>query len=381
MATGHGLRQNLLIMLDEETGHGAGHAGGHSSDGHNGCCDDSCHGHANGNGHGSGHSHSCDHDHGGHSQHDHGGHSHGRARSSSLGCGGQEGAGSIWKDTNDWLRAHDPAECEAYGPCHVATADCADAGCDHSMLNSTTNVIAMVRANELIAMSRVNAILAITAVLYISVNLVCCILNSYDNDCYGEPHCDAATSAAEFHLLEFWSAFIFNTVDVFAISYSPKNLSNQYSNPTLLKLIVLFNVGISFCSCLLVSINLEKFEVLAHELEYTNELTITTFDALILFNLVRGRTHQLSMNTRTMWLASLGVVVVGSIAIIQLFIYNFSGWTADGDSLGERTAHYLEFVFGIASAGITFWFTMDNKMTADQRLAQMMYALPHGKPV
>jgi len=276
----------------------------------------------------------------------------------------------MWTNSLNWLRGHDPAECAIL---HHVSEDCEQTRFHPSELNSTTNVIVMVRANELIQMSRVNSILAITAVLFIAVNLVCIILNSYDNDCDpDDPHCSPATTPQFFHNLEFWATFVFNTVDVFAISYSPKNLSSQYGNPTLLKLVVLFNVGMSFVSCLLVVINLEKFEVLAHEMEYANELTITIFDATILFMLVHGRSHEPSNKSNTC-LSMLGLLAISMVSIIQLVIYNCSGWTADGDSKGEQTAHYFEFVFGIVSAGITFWFTMDNKMSADQRLRQIMY--------
>jgi len=345
---------------------------------------DNAHGHGGGHGHGHGHGHAaaqtamqahgsdccCTHSDAAPSQsyRPNGWPDHSTAQ------GG--GSGLSWKDSMDWLRMHDPAECTTSN--HLG-ADCEIARCDHSELTSTTNVIVMVRASELIAMSRVNSILAITAVLYIAVNLVCTILNSYDNDCDRSlPDCSPATTPQLFHNLEFWATFVFNTVDVFALSYSPKNLSNQYGNPTLLKIVVLFNVGMSFLACMLVAINLEKFEVLAHELEYTNELTITIFDATILLNLVRGRSHKSSDKSKANFLSALGLAVIAMVGVAQIVIYNCSGWTADGDSKGEQTAHYLEFAFGTASAGITFWFTMDNKMSADQRLRQIMYSTGSG---
>ena len=56
-----------------------------------------------------------------------------------------------------------------------------------------------------------------------------------------------------------------------------------------------------------------------------------------------------------------------------LGIYNLCGWTADGDSVGEQAAHYFEFCFGAASSVVTFWFTMDNKISAEKRLRQIIY--------
>lgn len=282
---------------------------------------------------------------------------------------------NLWNSSVEWLNSHDPSECPtpAY-QCRQAGADCEQARCDHNELVRTTNVTVMVRATELIAMSRMNSVLAISAVLYIGVNLVCAILNSYDNDCNPDkPTCSPATTPQFFHNLEFWATFGFNTVDVFALSYSPKNLSNQYSNPTLLKITVLFNVGLSFLASMLVAINLTKFEILSHEIEYLNEFTVWLFDALIFMNLTRGRSHGAIRSASFSWMSTVALVLVGLLVIAQLAIYNFSGWTDDGDSKGEQLAHYLEFVFGIASAVITFWFTMDNKMSADQRLRQLMY--------
>eukprot|EP00501_MAST-03F_sp_TOSAG23-6_P000689 GSMAST32.ASY1.ANO1.716.1 assembled CDS len=193
-------------------------------------------------------------------------------------------------------------------------------------------------------MASVNTLLAIISLLYIVVNVACAILNCFNNDCDPtELDCSPATTPFTFHALEFGATFVFNTVDVFALSYAPMTLSNQYRNPTLLKLVVLFNVCVSALAFLLVLINLHKFEIFSHELEYSNEVTIAIFDAIILLNLLEA---------------------------IQLSIYNFSGWK-DGKS--NVPAHFLEFFFGVVSAGITFWFTMDNKIVAEKRLRDIMY--------
>jgi len=278
-----------------------------------------------------------------------------------------------------WLRAHDPAECPSHDHvvnCGTCQSHCEMARCDHSELNVSTNIIVLARVNELTTMSRVNTLLALIAVLYIAMNIIGFILNSYDNSCKpsADPLCSPATSPQTFHNLEFWSAFVFNTVDLLALSYSPKKLSNQYDNPTTLKLIVLFNVGLSFCACMLVSINVEKFEILAHEMEYLNELTVSIFDVTILLSLIQGRAHRSDDTGIDQKLSMLSMCVATLIAVTQLGIYNFSGWTSSGDSKGETLSHKLEFSFGLISSVITFWFTMDNRMSADQRLRSIMYA-------
>lgn len=287
-----------------------------------------------------------------------------------------------WTQSIGWMRAHDPAECPNHDHVDhtVARPDpsCAQARCDHSTLNVSTNVIVLARVNELVTMSWVNTVLALAAVLYLVMNVIGIILNSYDNECdASELACHAATTPQIFHNLEFWSTFIFNTLDLLALTYSPKRLSNQYQHPSLLKLVVLLNVGMSFCSCLLITINLEKFEVVSHEIEYLNEVTVAVFDMVILLGLIRGRTHQTmsQQNDDSKWFG-LTFAAALSVAIVQLGVYNLNGWTADGDSKGERLAHYFEFAFGILTAGVAFWFTMDNRLTADQRLRAIMYEEP-----
>eukprot|EP00928_Gymnodinium_smaydae_P024648 TRINITY_DN19887_c0_g1_i1.p1 TRINITY_DN19887_c0_g1~~TRINITY_DN19887_c0_g1_i1.p1 ORF type:complete len:410 (+),score=15.32 TRINITY_DN19887_c0_g1_i1:51-1232(+) len=360
-------------------GHDNGHASGHG-DGHDhgirhgdGCC-----------GHSLGHGHA--HAHGINGAPERNGHARvaGAAACSQRSDGAASGT-SRWKNavrfddhlieplaqSVQWFNTHDPTECDH--SCAFPSV-CEQARCDHSQLNKTTNALVIVRAKELITMERVNTFLAILSVLYIAVCLVGALHNSYDNECDpAEKGCDRATSPQLFHNLEFGASFVFNIFDIMALSYSPRTLSNQYENPALLKMLVLFNVCISGGSLLLVAINLKKFEVLSHELEYSNELTIAIFDLVILFNLVRGRRHERSAEISETCVSSVIVLLALGVAGIQLGIYNLRGWTADGDSKGEQPAHYLEFAFGCLSAGITFWFTMDNKLSAEKRLRQIMY--------
>merc|ERR1719282_524530 len=97
------------------------------------------------------------------------------------------------------------------------------------------------------------------------------------------------------------------------------------------------------------------------------------FDMAILMGLLRGRAHQTTTEKDDSKWFGFTIVIALSVAISQLGVYNLYGWTDDGDSKGERLAHYFEFTFGIITAGITFWFTMDNRLTADQRLRAIMY--------
>lgn len=312
------------------------------------CCE---HGHGQGHGRGRVHGHAHD--------------SNALQRAYSPASPSQRSLVGSIKETVQWARAHDPVECEAM----EHERETGKTGqCDHSQLNATTNVLVLVRANELITIAHMNTVLAIVSVFFLAVNLVCILLNAYDCNPKA-PGCSPATTPIMFHTIEFGAAFVFNTVDVFALSYSPRTLSNQYQNPALLKLIVLFNVCVSLISFLLILINLQKFQVLAHELEYSNELTITLFNAVILVTLLRGRTH--AENESFVFMIAL--LVAGCVAAAQLCVYNLSGWTAGGNPVGEHNSHYVEFAFGSMSACITFWFTMDNKLSAEVRLREIMY--------
>jgi len=225
-------------------------------------------------------------------------------------------------------------------------------------------------------LSSVNLFLALGAVIYLAINIVCTVLNSYDNDCdLKDLSCHAATTPYVFHMLEFWATFFFNVLDVISLMYSPKQLKVIFWSPLLLKAIVFVNVSGSFVTALMVSINLHKFEVPSHELEYVNELTVALCDLIILTSLFRG-------------LGSGGGVLVGRqksslgwtiilicfaacVAVAQLAIYNGMGWVGN-ESNGEVAAHYCEFAFAIISAGITFWFTMDNKIIADTQIRSLV---------
>jgi hypothetical protein len=193
------------------------------------------------------------------------------------------------------------------------------------------------------------------------------LLNIYN--CAG---CEHVVSDIVFHNLEFWSTFVFNLVSMLAIFYSPKRLSNSYSNPAVLKIFVLSSICLTFVSSLLVSINLGKFEIVSHELEYVNELSMSMIDIFILRALLGTRGVDPS-EAETVRGSGVVTLLLGTVvAAVQLGIYNFSGWN-DGESNGEQLAHFFEFAFGIFSAGVTFWFTVDSKLLADKRLAELMY--------
>ena len=99
--------------------------------------------------------------------------------------------------------------------------------------------------------------------------------------------------------------------------------------------------------------SLEYFEIVSHEIEYINEVTMSFVDIVLLWSLcgIEGQTS-------TVWMAC----IASLISLVQLAVYNCMGRTEDGDMVGEVPAHFLEFSFEIISSLIAFWFCMDNKV-------------------
>jgi len=226
----------------------------------------------------------------------------------------------------------------------------------------------LVDVQHLRSVSLTNLILAILSVLYLAVNIACLVLNGYDKE---EGTEDPVMTYRNFHLMEFWATFIFNIVQVIALLYSPKKSGDLFSSPLFLKVVIFVNVGVTFISALLVTINTEVFENPSHELEYSNEVTMSLVDLVFLVSLIRNASGD-PERKKTDFLPSVFVVVASiAISLIQLGIFNLMGWE-NGESKGETLSHYFEFVFEAISASITFWFVMDNRFLAETMIDHIM---------
>jgi hypothetical protein len=125
---------------------------------------------------------------------------------------------------------------------------------------------------------------------------------------------------------------------------------------------------------LLVWSNLEIFEMWAHEIEYSNELSMSFVDLVLLWSLTKHGKDNTKLKFRLADTGSGIYLVAGAIviAIVQLLIYNGMGYTSTGDLAGEHLAHYCEFAFEVISALIAFWFSVDNKFVADKEIFEIM---------
>ena len=123
----------------------------------------------------------------------------------------------------------------------------------------------------------------------------------------------------------------------------------------------MFDIMSTFIAAILVTFNLDVFEVPAHEIEFSNELTLALVSIIFLRSLTRGRDEK-------------GVLVASLLAIcaplFQLAVYN------SPLKYGEQYAHAVEFTFGAANCFVTFWFCLDNWFVAEEELRCIKYGDP-----
>ena len=300
-----------------------------------------------------------------------------------------------------------------------------DECCEHlKPLRKETNILVLVRLNDLKFLRDVNIWLAIGATAYFGVNVVCTVLNSFSRgewpgeaECTLNPSDCPVTTDQIFHRTEFGTTWLFSIIEVLAIIYSP---DRQFEAELLLKFLVFWNVAASFVPAMLVFINLEMFEVPSHQLEYANGFAMAGVDMLMGIQLMREyrkavlqhQEHKLDPGARRsrceapakpsfckgMVIPALMGLIPLSVTAAMLAVYNGMGitepcdqaepevinaWTEQGltyplnydswtgtyqncsldpytgklpqERNGEQAAHYLEFVFEMISAGITFW--------------------------
>ena len=242
-------------------------------------------------------------------------------------------------------------------------------------INQSTNILLVSRLQSLQSMSNANFMISLFCLIYFGINVTlfycnyCIDKNSVDKNSVDDK--DPPISDEAFHLIEFWATFLFTIVEAFAIIQTPKALITIYENPLVLKVILFINIVATLVPALLVTINLEDFEVLSHELEYLNEITMSFVDLVFFYSLCKKPNQDTAASDD---LSSMYVAIGACfIAIIQLGLYNGFGQNEDGDMNGERLAHYIEFIFACISSTITFLFSLDNMFVTDKEISEILY--------
>ena len=168
-------------------------------------------------------------------------------------------------------------------------------------------------------------------------------------------------SPLQFHIYEFWAGFLFACIEATSLIFTPRALATVSKRPGLLRTVLMFDIMSTFIAAVLVTFNLDVFEVPAHEIEFSNELTLALVNIIFLRSLARGRGEK-------------GVLVASLLAIcaplFQLAVYN------SPLKYGEQYAHAVEFTFGAANCFVTFWFCLDNWFVAEEELRCIKYGDP-----
>ena len=149
-------------------------------------------------------------------------------------------------------------------------------------INTSSNVLLLYRMNELQHLGRVNFGLAVGTLLYLATNVVLFTFNAMDrnDDECGDPEgikyarCGSPVSPLQFHIYEFWAGFLFACIEATSLIFTPRALATVSKRPGLLRTVLMFDIMSTFIAAVLVTFNSDVFEVPAHEIEFSNELTL-----------------------------------------------------------------------------------------------------------
>ena len=285
--------------------------------------------------------------------------------------------------------------------------------------NRTSNVIALFRLQQLQHLASTNFFFAVLSLIYLGVNLALIVFNYLSDDCTGrgiksqriksadqhsifEAQCGSPISVFTFHTLEFTATFFFSVLQACALLYSCNGARGAPSTtPGQLRFVMFFSVGVSFIPALLIWINMEAFETAAHEIEYANEVTMSSIDIVLFLAIMRTNNKASNANdvgndakkgydtknnsksscfrcsdtgSRTGSNGFCIAFVALCVALAQLWVYNARGVDEKtGERHGEKDAHYLEFVFEVISATITFFFCMESRRVAELEISRIVY--------
>ena len=256
-------------------------------------------------------------------------------------------------------------------------------------INFSNNVLLAYRAEILKGISWSNFIAAILCLVYCGLNIALIYFN-YMNSWMKSVGEEPPVNKYVFHLSEFWGTFGFSLVEVFAIMQTPKHIVATVNNPRILKILLFINVVATFIPAFMVTVNLDRFEILSHELEYCSEISMSFLELILLWSLIRRNrvpVGTILMTTDCDSNSDQDIQIYGNdsriainfsfislgVSMLQLGIYNGMGQTRTGGMRGEVPAHHCEFLFEIISSIITCWFTLDNMLIADDELTAILF--------
>lgn len=159
--------------------------------------------------------------------------------------------------------------------------------------------------------------------------------------------------------------------------YSPRTEGVLTKFPEVLKITLGLNVGLALVSATLVAVNLERFEVISHQIEYAHSTLAAMVDVILIISLVRAEDGvvETKLGSRKTWVQNAGFVFAAmcvAASAIQIGLYNGLGYDEEGYPAGETPAHYVEFSFDFLSANILYWFCIDNAFRIDVEQTKVM---------
>lgn len=217
--------------------------------------------------------------------------------------------------------------------------------------------------SQLIGKRHLLMIYVFALLVYVGVNIALLGSNFKDQDIIEENYFKA------FHYISFWGFFFFTFVEAgVLITTGIVSWNNR-----LLSTMVLFNVMATFATALLISIDIEIYEVATHYMEYTVQVTISAVNLIFLNTYVQSASPESFVyKYQTVEVVVLCMVLVFSI--FQLSLYAGYPVTRIG---GERAAHFAEFVTEIFNGMFALLFAALSYSDVDKQLEEHQAAMKY----
>ena len=137
------------------------------------------------------------------------------------------------------------------------------------VLNDSHNLLLGVQLAELERYSRTNLYASFAALVYVAIEITLLILHSL-RVWFAVHNGNGEMWEKTFHCIEFWSAAMFNVITGVVLHNSTSDTFHELARkwPVFINRLALLNIVTSFVAALLVSIDLEYFEILSHQIEY-----------------------------------------------------------------------------------------------------------------
>jgi hypothetical protein len=232
------------------------------------------------------------------------------------------------------------------------------------VLKDSPNLLLGIQVAELQKYSSVNLNASIAALVYIAIEITLLILHCIRVRNYLN-HGDADAWEYTFHMLEFWSAALFNIVTGVVLTNSTSDTFHELANkwPTLIKRVALLNIVTASVAALLVAIDLPYFEIASHRIEYVATLFMIMVDYVLFLGLTSKSSVKTSCLQRVCLTLSIGVGISMNV------VYNVvpAPWN-------ELCTHFLEFPTEIIAGGVVFYTAVESKRKADLEIFRLMYS-------